>query len=94
MTEQELLDEGYGLWYIIREHTNQRFVNGSYEPFIYNDIDAAKDKAAKLNSGVYGNEVYLPIMVKDYNSMYKKHMDTRPKILEHDMDDTVVASAE
>ena len=69
MTEQELLDEGYGLWYIVLEHTNHRSVNGSYEPFIFDDIDAAKEKADNTSGGKY-----LPMMVKDFNLKYKKHM--------------------
>ena len=69
MTEQELLDEGYGLWYIVLEHTNHRAVNVSYEPFIYDDIDAANQKADNISVGKY-----LPMMVKDYNLKYKKHM--------------------
>ncbi len=72
MSEQELLDEGYGLWYIVLEHTNHRFVDGSYKPFIYDDIGAAKAKADGVSELKFGK--YLPMMVKDFNLKYKKHM--------------------
>ncbi len=75
MTKQELLDEGYGLWYIVLEHTNHRFTNGRDEPFIYDDIDAANAKASSVSDLKLGK--YLPMMVKDFNLKYKKHMDTR-----------------
>jgi len=77
MTEQELLDEGYGLWYIVREHTNQRFVNGLYEPFIYDDFDAAEEKAGRVSR--IGSAKYKPMMVKDFNLRYKKHMQEAPR---------------
>ena len=73
MTEQELLDEGYGLWYIVLEHTNHRLMNVSYEPFIYDDIDVAKTKAADV-SKLRECGKYHPVMVKDYNLKWKKHM--------------------
>lgn len=77
MTKQELIDEGYGLWYIVLEHTNHRFVNGSYEPFIYDDIDVAKQKAERVST--LGKSKYEPMMVKDFNLRYKKHMPEAPR---------------
>ena len=72
MTEQELIDEGYGLWYIVLEHTNHRFVNATYEPFVYDDIDTAKAKAVDISKS--RAKKYIPMMVKDFNRKYKKHM--------------------
>ena len=79
MTEQELLDKGYGLWYIVLEHTNHRAVNASYEPWIYTDFDAVCEKADEINKNSKllkhaNNTPYAPMMVKEFNSLYKKHM--------------------
>jgi hypothetical protein len=76
MTKQELLDEGYGLWYIVLEHTNHRFRNFVDELFIYDDIDAAKTKATSVSNR---EQKYLPMMVKDYNLKWKKHMPSTSK---------------
>ena len=73
MTERELIDEGYGLWYIVLEHTNHRFVNASGEPFIYDDVDAANEKAHNVSNTKFGK--YVAMMVKDFNLRYKKHME-------------------
>lgn len=84
MTEQELLDEGYGLWYIVLEHTNHRATNASYGPWIYDDIGAARERADLINQNrkrIEGNkaEKYAPMMIKDFNWRYKKHMPEGPR---------------
>jgi len=77
MSEQELLDEGCGLWYIVLEHTNHRFVNAAEEPFIYDDFDAVEEKAGQVSR--MGKTKYKPMMVKDFNLKYKKHMPEAPR---------------
>lgn len=71
MTTQAMLDEGYELWYIVLEHTNHRFTDATNEPFIYDDLGYAKTKA----SGLIGVDKYIPMMVKDFNQKFRKHMD-------------------
>ena len=84
MTKQELLDEGYGLWYIVLEHTNHRAANAAGEPWIYDDIDAAHVKADLINTnskllGWDEDAEYAAMMIKDFNLRYKKHMPEGPR---------------
>ena len=77
MTEQELIDDGYGLWYVVLEHSNQRFMNAFNEPFIFDDVDSAKEKAKRVTDIGYAK--YESMMVKDFNLRYKKHMPEAPR---------------
>lgn len=72
MTEKERFDEGLGLWYIVLEHSNQRYVNGRNEPFIFDDVEVAEARAKRVTSRGQGK--HLPMMVMDFNLRYKKHM--------------------
>lgn len=59
------------LWYIVKRHSNMRVHNRASEVSLFDDYDAASERAARLSTDP--TQWFVPIRVSEYHEIYEQN---------------------